>query len=98
MKRLVIRQEAEIELREAVDYYEKRLAGLGGRFFDEVESCFYSIQGSPSRFPFHKRTPVQRCLARQFPYVIFFQVLDDRISILAVAHAKRRPDYWARRI
>jgi plasmid stabilization system protein ParE len=28
------------------------------------------------------------------PYVVFFEVADDAITIVAVAHQRRRPGYW----
>jgi toxin ParE1/3/4 len=32
-----------------------------------------------------------------FPYQIFYTELEDAIWIAAVAHGRRRPDYWRRR-
>jgi len=33
-----------------------------------------------------------------FPYSVIFQDKDDNILVVAVAHAKRRPGYWLKRI
>jgi hypothetical protein len=33
-----------------------------------------------------------------FPYSVIFQLEDDIILVVAVAHAKRRPGYWRKRI
>jgi toxin ParE1/3/4 len=97
VKRLVIRQEAEIEFAEAVGYYNSCSAGLGIDFAHEVEACFSSIQSSPKRFSFYRRTPTQRCIVHRFPYIIFFRESEDHISVIAIAHAKRKPDYWIKR-
>jgi toxin ParE1/3/4 len=94
VKQLLIHEEAELEFKHAVDYYEKRSIGLGLEFAGEVETCYSAIRRNPIRFPFHKRTPLQRCLTKRFPYLIFFRDFDDHISIVAIAHAKRRPEYW----
>ena len=32
-----------------------------------------------------------------FPYHLIYVVTSDEIVVLAVAHAKRRPDYWSAR-
>ncbi len=34
----------------------------------------------------------------RFPYSIIFRVDSDRIYVIAVAHAKRRPGYWKDRL
>lgn len=46
-----------------------------------------------TRFEFHP----DRCLLKRFPYGIIYAQLDERILILAVAHAKRSPGYWESR-
>lgn len=33
----------------------------------------------------------------RFPFTLPYQITDDSIVILALAHTSRRPDYWARR-
>jgi hypothetical protein len=45
-----------------------------------------------------ERPRVQRALVRKFPYAVVFITHADTIHVLAYAHAKRRPLYWAHRI
>jgi hypothetical protein len=36
---------------------------------------------------------------RRFPYILYYHVVDDSLAlVLAVAHARRRPGYWRRRL
>lgn len=44
--------------------------------------------------PGERATLAQRLL---FPYSIFYQVTSDEIRVVAVAHHRRRPSYWADR-
>jgi hypothetical protein len=44
------------------------------------------------------RPPVRRALVRKFPYAVVFITHADAIHVLAYAHVKRRPLYWAHRI
>jgi len=39
----------------------------------------------------------RRALLRRFPYMVVFEVVEDRIVVWAVAHTKRRPGYWLAR-
>ena len=40
-----------------------------------------------------------RCVvARRFPYVIFFVEHENEIFVVAIAHTRRAPGYWAQRL
>jgi hypothetical protein len=37
-------------------------------------------------------------MLRRFPYLVVYQILDDQILVLAVAHASRDQDFWKGRL
>ena len=88
--------EALGELIEAARYYEERQIGLGGRFLDSVEDALSSLEENPliwrpdsqGRRKYH---------VERFPYLIIYRYRDERIYILAIAHATRSPGYWESR-
>ena len=93
---LLVRPEAETDLTAARDWYEERMAGLGGEFILAVDALFASIQDSPDVYPIvHKN--VRRGLTRKFPYGVFFAVEEGRIIILGVLHQARNPATWRAR-
>jgi plasmid stabilization system protein ParE len=56
------------------------------------------IHDTPEAFPrWRADHPHRRCSVASFPYVCFYRVDGDTIVVVAVAHAKRKPGYWARR-
>jgi hypothetical protein len=100
--RLGFHPEAVGELRAAAFWYDERRAGLGDEFTDEVNKLGRQIAASPATYPIWpglsgSQATIRRALVDRFPYVIAFEVREQSIFILAVAHAKRRPLYWARR-
>lgn len=95
--RLVVRPEAEEELRAAFDWYEGCTSGLGSDFLLCVDAVFYAIQRSPQQYPRVHRI-VRRALTRRFPYEVFFLEDDERIVVLSVFHAKRNPKRWKEKI
>ena len=97
MKPAIFHEEAEAELHGSVAFYEGRRRGLGADFQVEVQKAVEQIQKNPNMFPLH-RDDVRKCLVRRFPFTIFFQDLDEAVWILAVAHQKRKPDYWLDRL
>lgn len=88
---------AEVELAEAVDYYNQQCAGLGYEFAAAVKSAFDRISAFPAAWPiFSRRT--RRCMANPFPYGVLYQARDDCILVLAIMHLKRDPARWQDRI
>ena len=89
---------ARREFREAALWYETRGAGLGAEFVAEMGACLARVADKPARFPEMRGVPgVRRALLRRFPYAVVFLVHDDVVTVLAVAHGRRRPLYWRTR-
>lgn len=100
--RLDFHPEAVTELRSAAFWYDERRAGLGDEFIDEVNSLGRQIAESPATYAAWpglsaSNPTIRRALLDRFPYAIAFEVREQTLFVLAVAHAKRRPLYWARR-
>jgi hypothetical protein len=71
-----ILHEAELELSDAVEYYESRSLGLGLDFQAEVEASVLAIAAAPGRWPI-REDGTRWCLTHRFPCVV---VLDTLIS------------------
>jgi len=88
---------AQIELDEAVAYYNHEVSGLGQEFLTEVSKTLDRIGRFPEAWhPCSKRT--RRCRTRRFPFGIIYQIRKDEILVVAVANLHKRPDYWKDRI
>ncbi|MHB8337407.1 MAG: type II toxin-antitoxin system RelE/ParE family toxin [Ignavibacteriaceae bacterium] len=88
---------ANIELDEAIKYYDHQLPGLGFRFFQEISSAIERIKFTPeawSKINGHTR----RCMIKGFPYALFFIKGKEEILITAVAHLHRNPEHYKDRI
>ena len=87
---------AYYELRDAVDYYNLKLEGLGDRFKENVQEGLTRIEAYPDAW--EKQTEsTRRYVLNRFPYKIVYRVLNDVIYILAIACSHRNPDYWVDR-
>lgn len=89
--------EAEKELREAARYYENEAPGVGIAFIVELHKTVASIVDNP----FAAQT-VRKCIRKKvlsrFPFNVLYSVEEEAVVIVAVAHQKRRPTYWRRRM
>ncbi len=88
---------AQIELDDAIEYYNYEVPGLGEAFLTEVLNTLDRIGKYPEAWqPSSKRT--RRCQTRRFPYGIMYQIRKDEILVVAIANLHRKPDYWEDRI
>jgi toxin ParE1/3/4 len=98
MKTVIIHEDAEQELKEAVQYYEARSQGLGAAFEETIYQAVQRIRENPTQYPFYKKLRVRKYSVERFPYVIFYGVFEDVIWIVAMAHGRRKPEYWTQRL
>ncbi len=93
---LVVRNEAEQDLAEARDWYDRRRMGLGDELLSFVEESLVHIERSPEHRPAEYRD-VRRAKVRRFPYVIYYRVKLDFVEVLAILHGGRDPKAWRQR-
>jgi toxin ParE1/3/4 len=97
MKPLQLHPAARAELNATVAYYERQQRGLGVALLDEVERILTLLPQHPHVGAPYKQTAFRAVPLRRFPYRIFYLELDEQLWMLALAHDRRRPDYWTRR-
>lgn len=97
MRRTSFHEDADAEMVEAAQYYEKRAFGLGASFLDAVEEAVDKVSADPEAYPL-VGSEVRQKLLRRFPYSLLYVADKDQIHIVAVAHHKRRPGYWKSRL
>ena len=78
---------------DAACYYQSQSPGLGKEFLDKVESAFSDVAANPERWPVI-RHEIRRRLIHRFPYAVFYRIEPAEIVVLAIAHLRRRPEYW----
>jgi plasmid stabilization system protein ParE len=96
MKSFSLNEDAIAELYEAGVHYESEREGLGIQFVTAVREDIDFICQFPEAMQ-RIRRDVRRKVMSRFPYNIIYKILPDKIRVLAVAHQKRRPLYWANR-
>ena len=94
--------EALDEYEEAVMFYETRREGLGARFVQAVKEAMAATLQFPEMGTLWPGAPASMAIRRRsitgFPaFSIAYTVLDDRLRVVAVVHANRRPGYWFHR-
>ena len=93
---IIILDEAEHELVEAIGYYESKSPGLGLDFLNEIQFGLEIIRRLPTLWPLRK-DGTRRYLVHRFPYLVVYMHHEDHIWVIAFAHCKRKPGYWKER-
>ncbi|MDO8312892.1 MAG: type II toxin-antitoxin system RelE/ParE family toxin [Sideroxyarcus sp.] len=89
--------EADEEFREAARYYESEAAGVGLSFITAVHKGVAEIVELPLASQ-DIRAGIRKKVLRHFSYNLFYAIEADIIVIVAVAHQRRRPNYWRARL
>ena len=88
---------AQEELFEAVIYYARINAELGERFEESVARAVRAAAGNPERGAPRSRS-TRRWLVHGFPFSVIYREGAGEILVVAVAHQRRQPAYWERRL
>jgi hypothetical protein len=89
---------AEAEHLESVAYFESKKAGLGASYLAEFERVMGIVCETPHRYPVEMDPDVRRIRMKKFPFAILFRDASGTVQVLAVAHNRRRPQYWLSRL
>jgi plasmid stabilization system protein ParE len=80
---IVLRDEAQKEFDEAIDWYDVQRPGLAFQFKAEIQKVFDRIAVFPK---IHAIVlgDIRKAVVRRFPYCVFYRPHADRIEVLAV--------------
>lgn len=89
---------AEAEIREAAGWYHARDSRIAQRFTGAVHEALCDIEKWPlADSPWPGEPGFRLVGVRGFPYRLVYEPSETGSWILACAHHKRRPGYWAER-
>ena len=93
--------EAAEEYLAATQYYLDQASPLvAAAFVAEVETAVQTLLASPTTWAVIEEPQIRRYLLTRFPYSIYYRWEPDRarVSIYALMHFSRHPDYWHERL
>lgn len=87
---LIIVEQAIIEMEDACEFYDAKVDNLGAKFNQEVFELLDKILLNPLLFPV-KFEQIHEAVLLRFPFVITYEIIENKVVVLSVFHTKRNP-------
>ena len=88
---------ASIELDAAANWYATHAGRAVARSFIAAYEEAATLVAANPEIGAPGLTGVRKLPMRTFPYLVVYRLHQDHVAVIAVAHQRRRPGYWANR-
>jgi plasmid stabilization system protein ParE len=96
-RRIDVHPEAVDEAQAAAQWYRERSALTADAFLAELDLAVERIAENPEMYPHYIRG-TRRYLLQRFPFYLVYREHPEKLELVAIAHGRRRPGYWKKRI
>jgi plasmid stabilization system protein ParE len=96
-RQIDVHPEAVAEARAAAQWYRERSPLAADAFLAELDRAVERIAENPEMYPHYVRG-TRRYLLQRFPFYLVYRQVGAKLEIVAIAHGRRKPGYWKKRI
>jgi plasmid stabilization system protein ParE len=93
---LILRPEAIVDLQTIQGILDGVSSTVRKKFESRLRKLFHDIEAIPALYGFVWKS-IRAVRIRDFRYVLYYQVLEDRSEVLAILHGARDPAIWKSR-
>ncbi len=94
MPELTFHPAAAAEYEEALHWYAERSGEIAEEFEQAVSRALQEISNFPERWPLLDDGHRIMIVATKFPYQLIYREIGNELTVIALAHHRRRPGYW----
>ena len=88
---------SDIELDQAIKYYEIKTEGLGQDFYSDFLHTIELIESFPLAWT-KVGSHTHKIHLKRFPYMLLYIINGNNLLISCIAHQHRNPEYYVNRI
>lgn len=92
-----VRRAAELDVAQALLWYEQQQAGLAAKFYEELGAALDRLAETPMIYPVVYRD-IRRTVLHRFPFLVWYRVEGSVVTVLACTHGKAKPSKTKRRL
>ena len=96
-KGIGLHEDALAEAQAAYDWYASQDPTAAEAFIDELDQAMERLIEFPNLGGSYS-SKTRRYVMKRFPYTLIYRERPRIIEIVAVAHARRKPGYWKKRV
>ena len=85
------------EVEEADDWYFLHSYDVSAEFLGDLYAALEAISRAPLRWPAYMYG-TRRFVMQRFPFSVVYLNDPELVTVVALAHSKRRPGYWRGRV
>ncbi len=85
---------ARKDIRDAMRYYARERHDLDLEYLAEVEAAVALLLQNPYIGAPYRIEPFRKYVLTRFPYQLFYYIENEALTVIALAHHHREPDYW----
>ena len=92
--KLHVSAQADSDVANAVDYYDKINPAPGTHFLTELLIAYEKIKVNPQHYSYISSNPDDKfrdIKLQVFPYVVIYEIYEAEVYVSAVMHTRRRP-------
>ena len=95
---LILTEKAQEDLDDAFQWYEDQEPGLGKEFIRCIDAKIAELNRHPLHHQVVQSDRIRRALINRFPFSIYFVNEEELITIFAILHQRRSPEFWKSRM
>ena len=87
---VIVPESVYLELKETSSYYESKQKDLGLKFILNWETAMVHLKEAPLLYQ-KKHKGLRTIKINKFPYLLVFEIIENKIYIFRLTHSKRNP-------
>jgi mRNA-degrading endonuclease RelE of RelBE toxin-antitoxin system len=96
--KVIVNEDAYLDLLDAIEYYEAKLSKLGERFFKIYKEKIKALEKNPFYFGYYL-DDFRRITFVDFPYMMIYKILENNIVIVyEITFEGRSPETISRKL
>lgn len=90
--RIVITAPAQMEIAEAVKYYEEQRPSAGVKFWIEFKQLAKRLKTFPELYSRFEKPGIRKAPMHNYPHAVYYRIVGDELRIPGVVHGAKNPE------
>jgi plasmid stabilization system protein ParE len=94
--KIELSDEAEADFDNSYEYYANQSIKLADSFYHYINDCLLQIGRNPIAYQTIFKE-IRKFVVKKFPFVVYYQIIEMKVRVIAIFHNSRNPIIWQER-